>query len=65
MNDNFRFYKQKVYIDNHYYIDIYVAWSFNNKTYYVRLKPVFGRDFNKLVAIAQEIPVGEPVCKYI
>lgn len=47
------------------YVNLYLCWTYQNKVYAVRIKPTFNKDFDKLVASAQNIPTGEDVEKYI
>lgn len=51
--------------DNKQFLDFYLAWSYNGKVYSVRINPQFPRDYDKLGAIAQEIPTNEPIEKYM
>ena len=46
------------------YTDLYACWTFEGKTYCVRVRPVFGRDNDKLMSVAQAVPKGEAVEKY-
>lgn len=57
--------KQKVVREGNEYVDLYAVWSYEGKTYAVRVRPVFGRDNDKLMAIAQDIPTGELPAKYL
>lgn len=34
------------------YKDLYLSWEYQGKVYYVRVRPVFARDFDKLFAVA-------------
>lgn len=65
MNENIKVLKQRVHKNDRVFIDLYISWVYGQKTYFVRLKPVFGRDYDKLVSIAQEVPENELVEKYI
>lgn len=41
------------------YTDLYLSWEYEGKKYYVRVRPVFARDYNKMIASAtplQEVP---------
>ena len=60
-----KFFKQKVVRNGVEYVDLYASWEYQNKLYCVRVRPVFGRDNDKLMAIACEVPTGEVVQKYI
>lgn len=60
-----KFYKQEVERNGTKYVDLYAVWDYNDKTYFVRVRPVFGRDNDKLMAIALPVPEGEPLEKYI
>lgn len=51
--------------DNKPFMDYYLVWTYNNKVYSMRIKPQFGRDYDKLFANSQEVPSGEPLEKYI
>lgn len=57
--------KQNVERDGKKYVDLYGAWTYENKTYCVRIRPVFGKDNDKLMSIATPVPQGEQVEKYI
>lgn len=45
--------------------DLYVVWSHDNKTYAVRVKPSFSKDYRFLLSVAREVPQGEPLEKYM
>lgn len=47
------------------YHDYYLAWVYEGKTYLVRVRPVFGKDNDKLHATAQYVPLGEMLEKYV
>lgn len=57
--------KQRVKREGKEYIDLYALWSYEGKTYAVRVRPVFGRDNDKLMSIAELIPDGEMPQKYL
>lgn len=57
--------KQNVVRDGNKYIDLYAVWVYQGKTYSVRVRPVFGRDNDKLMSIAELIPDGELPEKYV
>lgn len=57
--------KQEIVKENgNKYTDLYAVWTYQSKTYCVRVRPVFGRDNDKLMSVAQEVPKGEVVEKY-
>lgn len=56
--------KQEVENNGKKYIDLYAVWTYQSKTYCVRVRPVFGRDNDKLMSMAQEVPKGEAIEKY-
>lgn len=47
------------------YTDLYLSWEHEGKTYFVRVRPVFGVDNKKLLAAAVHVPSGEPFDKYL
>lgn len=51
--------KQKVERNGAKYTDIYACWSYNGKDYAVRVRPVFNRDYDKLIAAAETMETGE------
>lgn len=60
-----KLFKTKVVRDGEKYVDLNLAWQYNGKTYTVRVRPVFAKDNDKLHAIAQPLPSGELVDKYL
>lgn len=58
-------FNQKVERDGITYNNISVAWIYNNRVYYVRVRPVFGKDNKQLISMAEEIPATEPIEKYM
>lgn len=56
--------KQNVERNGNKYVDLYACWEHESKMYCVRVRPVFGRDNDKLMSMAQEVPKGEAVEKY-
>lgn len=56
--------KQNIERNGVKYVDLYGAWTYDGKTYCVRIRPVFGRDNDKLMSIAETVPPGEQVEKY-
>lgn len=60
-----KLFKQAVSRNGADYTDLYATWTYQGKVYLVRVRPVFGRDNDKLMAIAEEVPTGEVVQKYI
>lgn len=57
--------KQDVERNGNKYVDLFACWNYQGKAYAVRVRPVFGRDNDKLMAIAEDVPAGELVEKYI
>ena len=57
--------KQKVERNGEQYNDLNLVWQYKNKVYVVRVRPCFGRDNDKLMAIAQPVPSDEPIEKYL
>lgn len=51
--------------DGVHFTDFYLVWSYEGHTYSVRIRPQFPRDYNKLFALADEIPAGELLEKYL
>ena len=49
-------FKESVDKNGKKYTDLYLAWEHDCKTYFVRVKPVFGHDYDKLIATAQPLP---------
>lgn len=37
------------------YTDLYLSWEYEGKTYYVRVRPVFTRDYDKMIANAKPL----------
>ena len=60
-----RLLKQKVERNGVKYTDLYACWTYNGKAYAVRVRPVFGRDNDKLIAIAETVEDGEMLEKYL
>ena len=60
-----KLFKTKVVRDGEKYVDLNLCWQYNGKTYLVRVRPVFGRDNDKLIAIAQNLTEGEMLEKYL
>lgn len=57
--------KQDVSKNGVKYTDIYACWTYEGKAYAVRVRPVFGKDYDKLIANAQTVEEGEIIDKYI
>ena len=51
--------------DNKPFMDYYLTWVFEGKTYAVRIRPQFVRDYDKLYALSDTVPEGELLDKYI
>lgn len=47
------------------YIDLYLAWTYENKTYLVRVFPSFHKDYKLLASTAFRVPKGEAIEKYL
>lgn len=47
------------------YVDLWLTYETKEKVCAVRVKTVFGREFEKLCDIAQEVPTNEPIEKYL
>lgn len=47
------------------YTDFYLGWTFNNKKYFVRVRPVFPVDLDKFFAIAINVEDGDNLDKYL
>lgn len=56
MENDKKLFKKSVVKDNRTYTDLYVSWTHNNKVYFVRVRPVFGHDYDKLIATAEPLP---------
>lgn len=52
-------------MDNKPYLDFYLCWVYDNKPYAIRVRPHFNCDYDKLCALATEVPKGELIEKYI
>lgn len=57
--------RQEIEKEGRKYTDFYYCWKYNGKTYKVRVRPVFNQDYDKLGAVAQKVPQGETLDKYI
>lgn len=44
--------KTKVVRNDTEYTDLFLSWEYEGKTYLVRVRPVFSRDYDKLIATA-------------
>ena len=44
--------KEKVNRDGREYVDLFLSWEYEGKNYKVRVRPVFSRDYDKLIATA-------------
>lgn len=47
--------KEKVNRNECEYTDLYLTWEYEGKCYKVRVRPVFARDYDKLIATAKDI----------
>lgn len=47
--------KEKVNRNDCEYTDLYLSWEYEGKHYKVRVRPVFARDYDKLIASAKDI----------
>lgn len=47
------------------FIDYFLGWRYEGKTYWVRVNPSFCKDYKFLCASAVNVPTGEPIVKYI
>lgn len=47
------------------YTDLYLGWVYEGRPYVVRVHHVFACDFDKLLAVAQLVPQGEMLEKYL
>ena len=48
--------RQKVQKDGRTYLDLCLNWTYNGKSYSVRIDPRFARDITLLFAIADPLP---------
>lgn len=51
--------------DNKPFTDLYVGWVYQGCPYVVRVRPQFVKDYDKLMAVASEVPAGELLEKYL
>lgn len=51
--------------DNRPWIDLYLGWTYKGQPYLVRIRPQFGSEYSELVAVAEEVPSGELLEKYL
>ena len=51
--------------DNKAFVDFYLVYSYKGLPRFVRVRPVFGADYEKFYALAETIPSGEDVEKYL
>lgn len=47
------------------FTDYYLAWTYNNKFYSVRVRPQFFNNYKLLFSNAVEVPIGEALEKYV
>lgn len=47
--------KTKVLKDGKEYVDLYLKWTYDEKEYLVRVRPVFACDYDKLMASAKDM----------
>lgn len=54
-------------VDNHgkAFVDYYLAWVYENKVYCVRVRPQFFNNAKLLFSNAVNVPIGEPLEKYV
>lgn len=45
--------------------DLYLVWVYKEKTYDVRIRPFFASDYKKLFSMAETVPTGEAIEKYL
>lgn len=45
--------------------DLVLVWFYNDKVYDVRIRPFFASDYKKLYSMAETVPTGEPLEKYL
>lgn len=50
--------KTRLVREGNKYVDLCLVWTYNGKTYSVRVQPCFKNDFDKLIAIAKDVPVS-------
>lgn len=48
-----------------HYVDYFLGWRYDGKTYWVRVNPSFVKDFKFLSVAAVNVPKGEMLAKYI
>lgn len=60
-----KLFKTKIVRDGSRYVDLNLCWQYQGKTYVVRVRPCFGKDNDKLIAIAEPLPSGELPEKYL
>ena len=51
--------------DNRPFVDFYISWTYNSQPYAIKIKPQFASDYDKLFAMAEEVPAGELIDKYL
>lgn len=51
--------------DNKPFVDLFLGWVYQGVAYCVRVNPQFYRDYDKLMAVATEVPQGELPEKYL
>ena len=47
------------------FVDYYLCWEYKGHKYAVRIEPSFSSDYSKFYAIAEEVPQGEDINKYL
>lgn len=50
---------------NNPYTDLYLCWSYGDKTYHVRVRPVFSCDIKTLMSQALEVDSLSNLSKYV
>lgn len=45
--------------------DLFLGWVYDGKTYVVKVQPRFACDYSLLFSVAEELPKGEIVAKYL
>lgn len=60
-----KLFKTRIEREGQRYVDLNLCWQYEGKYYKVRVRPCFGKDNDKLIAIATDLPEGELPEKYL
>lgn len=50
--------KNRLVREGNKYVDLCLVWTYNGKSYSVRIQPCFNNDYDKLIAIAKDVSVS-------